>query len=286
MYHEGRITELRRQLDSIDASNAAPALRGWANTRRADLAARAGRLDELRRMRDRAFTIDSLRGVPRDRLAGEAAAVIADATARGATSTAQLDSLLAQTTPGSRATLSSLQAAEAFAIAGRPDRARTILKAFDGSADTAVRRVFSTIYHNVLGEALLAERKPGEAMAEFRRADALPDGPADDCTICLPWNLARAFDAANQPDSAIVMYERYLVTPYYSRFVTQLDGSALAFVHRRLGELYDARGHYAKAGEHYRAFVELWKDADPALQPRVAAVRERLKKLPSEPAKP
>ncbi len=31
--------------------------------------------------------------------------------------------------------------------------------------------------------------------------------------------------------------------------------------------------------EHYRAFIELWKDADPELQPRVATARQRLRKL-------
>jgi tetratricopeptide (TPR) repeat protein len=289
LYAEGRIDLMRRRLDSVDASGASPLLRSWASLRRADLAAREGRLTEMRRSRDRAFTSDSLRGVIRDRVVDEAVLTSVEAIATGSAerATARLDSLLALTALRSLAVRPDLQVATAFAVGGRPDRARAILKTYDAEVtDTAVRRVTQPAYHATLGEVLLAERRATEAIAEFRRADVLPDGPADDCTICLSWNLARSFDAANQADSAIVMYERYLTTPYFARFGAQLDGSALPFVHRRLGELYDARGNYAKAAEHYRAFVDLWKNADPALQPRVTSVRDRLRKLPAEAPRP
>jgi hypothetical protein len=48
--------------------------------------------------------------------------------------------------------------------------------------------------------------------------------------------------------------------------------------------MYDARGDTAKAIEHYRDFIDLWKDADPVLQPRVKAARDRLRLLsPADP---
>ena len=34
-----------------------------------------------------------------------------------------------------------------------------------------------------------------------------------------------------------------------------------------------------RAHEHYAAFVDLWKNADPELQPKVAAVRRRMARL-------
>ena len=37
-----------------------------------------------------------------------------------------------------------------------------------------------------------------------------------------------------------------------------------------------------KALRHYEAFVRLWKDADPVLQPRVGAARQRLTALTRE----
>jgi hypothetical protein len=52
-----------------------------------------------------------------------------------------------------------------------------------------------------------------------------------------------------------------------------------AGIHKRLGELYDARKEREKAIAHYSKFVELWKDADPELQPKVAEVKRRLAEL-------
>ena len=48
---------------------------------------------------------------------------------------------------------------------------------------------------------------------------------------------------------------------------------------RRLGELYAARGDVSKAYANYAAFVDLWKNADPELQPKVAEVRARIARL-------
>jgi len=46
-----------------------------------------------------------------------------------------------------------------------------------------------------------------------------------------------------------------------------------------LGKAYDAKGDVANALKHYGWFVETWKNADPELQPRVAAAKERIRKL-------
>jgi tetratricopeptide (TPR) repeat protein len=53
----------------------------------------------------------------------------------------------------------------------------------------------------------------------------------------------------------------------------------LAGMYKRLGELYEAKGDREKAVGHYLKFVELWKNADPELQPKVAAVKQRLARL-------
>jgi len=42
---------------------------------------------------------------------------------------------------------------------------------------------------------------------------------------------------------------------------------------------YDRAGNAAKARLYYAQFVELWKNADPELQPRVRAARRRLEQL-------
>jgi tetratricopeptide (TPR) repeat protein len=79
------------------------------------------------------------------------------------------------------------------------------------------------------------------------------------------------------PDSAIATYERYLATPFWAKM--EVDAFGLAGTHKRLGELYEARGERQKAVTHYMQFVELWKNADADLQPKVAEVRKRLARL-------
>jgi DNA-binding SARP family transcriptional activator len=49
--------------------------------------------------------------------------------------------------------------------------------------------------------------------------------------------------------------------------------------HLRQAELYARMGNRAAAAEHYRRFVELWKDGDPAVQPHVAAARRAMHSL-------
>ena len=50
-------------------------------------------------------------------------------------------------------------------------------------------------------------------------------------------------------------------------------------VHKRLGELYEARNDNARAVAHYTTFVNLWQRADPDLQAKVAEVRARRDRL-------
>jgi hypothetical protein len=47
----------------------------------------------------------------------------------------------------------------------------------------------------------------------------------------------------------------------------------------RLGVLYDAKGDIPNATKYYRKFVELWKDADPEFQPRVADAKRRVARI-------
>ena len=68
-----------------------------------------------------------------------------------------------------------------------------------------------------------------------------------------------------------------MTTPLLERSAP--DGLFLAGVRKRLGELYEARGEHDKALAHYRAFIDLWKDADPELQPKVTDARQRVAAL-------
>ena len=147
-------------------------------------------------------------------------------------------------------------------------------------SDTSLRRSRAGDVHQVLGEIALADGRPTEALVEFRRSDVGSDGaPAHECAPCTSFDLARAFEAAGKRDSAIVMYERYLSTPFAFKFSTRLDPVLVPMIRERLATLYEAAGNPAKAAENYTAFIDLWKNADQELKPRVDAARERLKRV-------
>jgi len=121
---------------------------------------------------------------------------------------------------------------------------------------------------------------------EFRQGDVAYDNrPDTECAPCLPVELARAFDAGGQADSAIAQYEQFITAPYYNRLV-DIDPLNLALAHERLGQLYEQRGDSARAAAHDAQFIALWKNADAELQPRVAAVQQRLTRLGARAAAP
>jgi serine/threonine protein kinase len=84
-------------------------------------------------------------------------------------------------------------------------------------------------------------------------------------------------DALGNADSTIAIFERYIAATEPDRSFQ--DRHYLAGALKRLGELYEARGDRERAASRYARFVELWKDADPELQPTVTEVRRRLRTL-------
>ena len=170
--------------------------------------------------------------------------------------------------------------ATAWARIGRPDRADAVIAAYRAAVtDTTVLRVRGADLHTALGEIALAERHPDRAVVEFRLGDIASDNrPANECAPCLPLELARAYDAAGQADSAIAEYERFISTPYWNR-LDETDPLGLALAHERLGELYEARRDWSHAAAHDERFIALWSNADASLQPRVAEVMRRMARL-------
>jgi tetratricopeptide (TPR) repeat protein len=127
--------------------------------------------------------------------------------------------------------------------------------------------------HAMLGFIAVAEQRYDEAIREFSVANA------NRCGICYNPEIARAYDLGGKPDSAIVVFEAYLNTrtDIIDRLIE--DGVSLAGSHKRLAELYDARGDREKAMSHYTTFIDLWKNADADLQPLVRKAKERLVQL-------
>ncbi len=133
-------------------------------------------------------------------------------------------------------------------------------------ADLEGSRAFFTAH------VALAEQRWDAAITALHEADrrfAIKDSYA--------WiALAQAHDLAGHSDSAIVYFERFAA--YKDPDIAE-DAQFRAGSYKRLGELYDARGDREKAIANFEKFVDLWKNADPELQPKVAEAREKLTKL-------
>jgi tetratricopeptide (TPR) repeat protein len=159
------------------------------------------------------------------------------------------------------------------ARAGRVDRARQYADALERTFPTRTVPALGWLaLPHARAEIAIAEGRWGESLVEYQRARSVG------CTICLLPEIGEAYERSGQSDSAIVVYERYLNSPSVDLalfFRPYHDGP----VHARLAALHEAQGNLSGAAQHYAAFVELWKDADPELQPRVRAARARLRAL-------
>ena len=89
-----------------------------------------------------------------------------------------------------------------------------------------------------------------------------------------------AFERANLPDSALAAYRRAAGRGTGLKLLGDAWGLAPSL--KRLGELYEERGDRSRAQEFYGRFLDLWKDADPTLQPAVREVRARMAQLAGE----
>jgi len=177
-----------------------------------------------------------------------------------------------------------LDAAYLYARAGRADLAREMLAARTGTL--AVDSALGVLTPNREEHNYRRGIEARIAAAEGRFDDALAlMAETGDTSAQMPWalpDMGNLHDLAGRPDSARTYYERYLrATNLYRE---DLDDEQLARVLFRLGEIYESAGDRARAAERYGQFVELWKGADPELQPRVTEARTRLAALAAEPS--
>ena len=165
-----------------------------------------------------------------------------------------------------------LDVAYGYAVAGRTRLARQHLETYERLIDERLQE--HEYLHGVRAAIAFAEGRPHDAIAESRLSDSR------DCNVCAAVDLARAFDAAGEPDSAIAQYERYLAINDMYRIFSDFTDRPPAL--QRLAELYEAKGDRSRAATRYAELLQLWSDADPVLRPRVAEIRRRLDRLTSE----
>ena len=255
---------------------------GWqvrANLLLALVSRLTGKLGDTERYMREFMTASEGRGDPGGYLAGAAQLALLQVDFRG-----RADSGVAILTAAlAKHPLASIAAVDrpywllvlTYAKLGRPEIAHRLVREEAAAVPEGIRRAEP---RRLFAAGMLAEADGHAADAAAAYRAWYED--AGECTACGLFDLARVEDRSGQADSAIALYDRGLAATAMNRVM--LDAFELPSALKRSGELYEAKGDRAKASDRYRRFVELWKNADPELQPGVREVRARLARLATE----
>jgi tetratricopeptide (TPR) repeat protein len=176
--------------------------------------------------------------------------------------------------------------AELFASAGQVDRAKALFAEFEKRVDAGVRRfpTYQQASRQIAGEIALREDRFDDAAIDFNAAYEL----AGQCMTCGLSRLAYSLEHSGRQDSALAVYQLLAAATVQLDEVQAHLGAGIRSLrglpesYRRLGELYEARNDTTNAVRHYNEFIELWRDADPELQPLVEDIRRRIGTLTRE----
>ena len=151
--------------------------------------------------------------------------------------------------------------AEFYALAGQSERAVGILESHAEHMDPPADAVPNPWWQAAWGLIALDESRPLEAVERFRLWD---EGIG--CSVCALGDLGRALEAAGRPDSAIVVWERYLATPDPQRI--EWDPYYLGIARERLAALYAANGRGPEATAVRESLARQWSQADSLIRAR------------------
>jgi tetratricopeptide (TPR) repeat protein len=168
-----------------------------------------------------------------------------------------------------------LMAAQLLGAAGEPGEARALLDRWRREMPEGLRRRFAREEALTDATIALADGRVAEGLELHRRATERWAGE----WLSVPL-LALAYDMADRPDDALATYRRYETMTHYMKPIADCLFRALAY--ERMAQLHEERGDIPEAAHYYQRFIELWKDADPELQPRVDAARRAMARLAAE----
>ena len=174
-------------------------------------------------------------------------------------------------------------AAVVLAAGGDVRTARTLIARFEAGVPDELRSFHEAMLLAARGFIHAHEGRSDSAISVLRIAQRRAG-----CIACIePWR-AQVFEAASMYDSAAASYDRYINSGWQDRHLLGTnfipnDAVMLAFAHESAAVLFDQLGNREKARSHYASFVDLWKDADASLQPRVRSAQLRLAQLTGEP---
>ncbi len=165
--------------------------------------------------------------------------------------------------------------ASAYAAAGRIDVAQRMMAEYADSVPKGFQKGDANA-SLAAGDIAAAQGRPADAIAAYRRMRT-----EIGCPQCGLFDIAAQFQKLGEPDSALVYYEAGLANSGPQRAIFT-DPITLAATYQRLGELYEAKGDRKKATEYYLKLADLWKNADPELQPIVKDAHARVARLSAE----
>ena len=169
---------------------------------------------------------------------------------------------------GERAGLRGVAASSPASAEAFLERSRTAEASFAGNGWDVVLQTVT--------EAQLAQQA-GDLAGAAELYDSLERSV---CTACGLFWKGFLLETAGDRAGAIAAWERYLSRGWHVRHILNADG--LGSVLESLGRMHDEVGNPEQAAIYYAQFVELWQDADPELQPRVAAAQARLEDIVRE----
>ncbi len=176
--------------------------------------------------------------------------------------------------PMLRAYIAAMSSARTGDDAGRTQQLAELDKAIDPTGPSALSKGFAL---SVAAERLRQQGRPAQALTELERAARkTPFVPA--------WTsgfVSQAYERYTRAELLHDLGRDDEALRWYSVFGdnSPYDLVYLAPSLYRQAQIYDARGQKSVAVERYKRFVELWKDADPQLQPMVASARARIATL-------
>jgi tetratricopeptide (TPR) repeat protein len=164
--------------------------------------------------------------------------------------------------------------ATTYALAGRADEAQRLITESDRVIPAGVQR--ANFYRlGAIADIAAARGDYRGAIAGERTMRAIWGCP--DCGL---FEIAAAFAKLGQPDSARYYYEQLL--SHQGAYALLSDVTRQAATYQQLGELYERAGDRKRAIDNYLKLVDLWKNADPELQPIVKDAHARIARLSGE----
>lgn len=160
-----------------------------------------------------------------------------------------------------------------YARLGDAVRARQLVAEFKQAVPDAPRARWEDDEQFIEADLALVAGRWDDAVAGYEAWARLEPG----CLDCTAYALAVAHDSAGRADTALALYEKEIDRTGPPRL--RQRSTTLGPTLERIAELYEQQGELDRAAAYYNRFADLWADADPELQPRVAAARARAEEI-------